>query len=83
MLLVVNVCDVKCDFENGLCKWKFPNTNYSLAFPWTRNSGTTVSTGTGPSNDHTKINSTAGNYIINAYILLHLQDKNTYFTYIQ
>lgn len=39
-----------CDFENGLCGW----TQYKKdKFDWTRATGTTSSSGTGPSSDHT------------------------------
>lgn len=39
-----------CDFESGLCNWK--DTSLGV-YQWSRNKGSTVATGTGPSIDHT------------------------------
>ncbi|XP_071492675.1 MAM and LDL-receptor class A domain-containing protein 1-like isoform X9 [Diadema antillarum] len=40
-----------CDFESGLCGWQ--QAYYGDDFDWTRNSGSTPSSSTGPSVDHT------------------------------
>ena len=40
-----------CDFDKGFCKWQNVKDN---VFDWTRNSGRTPSSATGPSFDHTK-----------------------------
>jgi len=39
-----------CNFENNLCGWTQASNDQ---FDWTRNMGTTGSTNTGPTNDHT------------------------------
>ena len=44
-----------CNFENGLCTWTQATTGDT--FDWTRNQGSTISSGTGPSTDHTLGNS--------------------------
>ncbi|KAJ7393860.1 hypothetical protein OS493_003527 [Desmophyllum pertusum] len=41
--------DPSCDFENDLCSWKQETTDN---FDWTRKSGATSSSGTGPSSGH-------------------------------
>ncbi|XP_071490304.1 MAM and LDL-receptor class A domain-containing protein 1-like [Diadema antillarum] len=42
--------DIDCDFESGLCEWE---QAYGDDFDWTRNSGRTSSSSTGPDGDHT------------------------------
>ncbi|XP_071490306.1 MAM domain-containing glycosylphosphatidylinositol anchor protein 2-like [Diadema antillarum] len=42
--------DIDCDFESGLCEWE---QAYGDDFDWTRNSGHTGSSSTGPDGDHT------------------------------
>ncbi|XP_072179347.1 MAM and LDL-receptor class A domain-containing protein 2-like [Diadema setosum] len=42
--------DFNCDFESGLCGWQ---QAYGDDFDWSRHSGSTGSSGTGPSGDHT------------------------------
>ena len=49
-----------CDFEKDLCTWT--NANAGDSFDWERAQGRTVSTGTGPSNDHT-LNTPYGTYL--------------------
>ncbi|XP_060597143.1 MAM and LDL-receptor class A domain-containing protein 1-like [Ruditapes philippinarum] len=44
------VSDIDCDFTHDTCKWTQRQTD---VFDWTRLSGTTVSSNTGPSGDHT------------------------------
>lgn len=46
-----NPRDGNCDFDKGFCKWQNVKDN---VFDWTRNSGRTPSSATGPSFDHTK-----------------------------
>ena len=45
-----SVSSFDCDFEAGLCSWTQTSTDN---FDWSRNSGSTSSTGTGPTGDHT------------------------------
>ncbi|XP_072170527.1 thyroid hormone-induced protein B-like [Diadema setosum] len=42
--------NIDCDFEYGTCGWQ---QSYHDDFDWSRNSGGTWSTNTGPSGDHT------------------------------
>ena len=42
---------INCNFENNLCTWTQDKTDQ---FDWTRKSGSTASSSTGPSVDHTK-----------------------------
>ena len=51
---------VNCTFETGLCNWN--NLKTGDQFDWTRHRGSTYSTNTGPSIDHTT-NSNKGYYI--------------------
>ncbi|KAK2822357.1 hypothetical protein Q5P01_022422 [Channa striata] len=44
------VCQMDCDFEQGLCEWSQMPTD---VFDWTRHSGSTPTMMTGPSSDHT------------------------------
>nr|XP_054757464.1 MAM and LDL-receptor class A domain-containing protein 1-like [Lytechinus pictus] len=48
-----------CDFENGFCNW---TQDLKDDFNWTRATGETVTPGTGPSADHTKMDQT-GYYV--------------------
>ncbi|XP_062505408.1 MAM and LDL-receptor class A domain-containing protein 1-like isoform X3 [Corticium candelabrum] len=55
-------CKAVCDFESGYCGWI--NVNEVGYFPWTNQTGSTLSTGTGPSYDHTYgPSSTSGHYL--------------------
>ncbi|XP_028986820.1 zonadhesin isoform X2 [Betta splendens] len=45
-----SVCTMDCDFEQDLCEWSQTPTD---AFDWTRQRGSTPTTMTGPSSDHT------------------------------
>ena len=49
-----------CDFEKDMCTWT--NANAGDNFDWERAQGKTVSTGTGPTNDHT-LNTPYGTYL--------------------
>ncbi|XP_033638977.1 MAM and LDL-receptor class A domain-containing protein 1-like [Asterias rubens] len=60
-----------CDFESGLCGWKQMATPDDQ-FDWTRTTGATGSTGTGPSADHTYADS-SGHYV---YIEVSIQTKD-------
>ena len=55
IILVLSTCALKCDFENGLCNWAFPFSANSYALQWTRFKGSSPSSMTGPSRDHTNI----------------------------
>lgn len=52
----------KCDFENDMCTWM--NTVTGDNFDWLRKRGSTDTTGTGPSGDHT-----LGTFVGMGYIL--------------
>ncbi|KAM6919975.1 uncharacterized protein PEZ65_012019 [Lycodopsis pacificus] len=45
-----SVCQLNCNFEQGLCQW---NQLLTDVFDWTRYSGSTPTMMTGPSSDHT------------------------------
>jgi hypothetical protein len=49
----------RCDFQNDMCNWKQDSDD---DFNWGRNSGSTTSSGTGPSMDHT-YNNASGMYL--------------------
>eukprot|EP00118_Oscarella_pearsei_P011133 m.72380 g.72380 ORF g.72380 m.72380 type:complete len:946 (+) comp35798_c0_seq4:57-2894(+) len=51
-----------CTFERDLCSWTTEVQDASKQIPWTRQSGPTASSATGPSVDHTTLTST-GYYI--------------------
>ena len=53
ILLIPGVCPPlgSCTFETGMCTWQ--NSKNSDDFDWIRASGETMSTGTGPTSDHT------------------------------
>ena len=51
---------VACSFDTDLCGWA---QSKSDDFDWTKRSGSTSSSGTGPSNDHTT-NTRSGKYTI-------------------
>ncbi|XP_051984548.1 zonadhesin [Xyrauchen texanus] len=44
------VCSINCDFESDICSWTQLLTD---VFDWTRHTGSTPSSMTGPSSDHT------------------------------
>ncbi|XP_065118167.1 MAM domain-containing protein 2-like [Paramisgurnus dabryanus] len=44
------VCSLNCDFDGDICAWSQMPTD---AFDWTRHTGSTPSSMTGPSSDHT------------------------------
>ncbi|CAH1274166.1 MALRD1 [Branchiostoma lanceolatum] len=52
-------CGGDCDFDTGLCGYQQDNTDN---FDWTRQQGSTGTSGTGPSSDHTT-DSAAGSYM--------------------
>ncbi|XP_035665473.1 MAM and LDL-receptor class A domain-containing protein 1-like [Branchiostoma floridae] len=52
-------CGGDCDFDENLCGYQQDNTD---DFDWTRDQGSTTSSGTGPSSDHTT-GSTIGSYM--------------------
>lgn len=47
---LANLCVGPCNFESGLCGWKDTSIG---SYQWSRNKGSTVTPGTGPSVDHT------------------------------
>ena len=50
ILFSVAIVGFNCNFERNLCSWTQDNTDQ---FDWTRTSGSTPSSLTGPSVDHT------------------------------
>ncbi|KAL5006372.1 hypothetical protein ScPMuIL_015178 [Solemya velum] len=52
-------CGTSCDFEHGMCGWVNPARDN---LDWILHNGTTASSWTGPTGDHTT-NSTSGHYI--------------------
>lgn len=54
-VLIVYSPKGKCDFESGQCGWSDTSPG---KYMWSRHSGSTPSTGTGPSVDHTCGNNT-------------------------
>ena len=59
-----------CDFETDLCGW---TERQDDVFDWTLNRGTTPSSNTGPSVDHT-LGTTTGQWSVLAHGLLFEQD---------
>ena len=56
-----------CSFESGLCQWT--QDHQTDKFDWTRTSGSTRTTGTGPSTDHT-----LGNSMLLFFVLTGMKD---------
>ena len=48
------VFPANCNFEKGFCNWKSEAKADDAAFQWSRGSGNTPSSSTGPPFDHTK-----------------------------